>query len=447
MTGRVVLGARRLHLCAWGRVQGVFFHASTRRKALELGLSGQVWNREDGGVEAVVEGRGEEVEAFLAFFHRGPENARVDRVELDESAPTGEFEGFMSFVEQKSGVRGGKIRVGSLILAPLLLVGIASTTGCFSDRDALPVDERAVGSDYQEATAAGWRTVLMVSALASESCGWTPTLWDTASGGGPTSGDDDTASDDDSAVSLQADGETAEEAADLIFSDVLLGSLGVLLAPTFSQPDETYKWQARFDQWTFLGEDAAYGTVEVDVIFRDEDGDAVAPVYEDGGNDAITSMDVTVDADLTGDTGAAFQLSGTLNMSDLSHCPELSPQAAGLLTWTAVGLRDSHTFSVNGEDDDLGVGPIRWNLPHGNLPPAQGDPDALMRAFVTTWPDQGEIIDQGPGAVYKYSQAVCNDFSEQEGPVLVVETTVDEVDYTIDVNTWEPNLDLLISPE
>ncbi|HIE06662.1 MAG TPA: acylphosphatase, partial [Desulfarculaceae bacterium] len=35
---------KRLHIIVSGRVQGVWFRASTRDKALTLGLAGQVWN-------------------------------------------------------------------------------------------------------------------------------------------------------------------------------------------------------------------------------------------------------------------------------------------------------------------------------------------------------------------------------------------------------------------
>ena len=39
-----------------GKVQGVFFRASTRERALDLGLCGRAINLADGGVEVIAEG-------------------------------------------------------------------------------------------------------------------------------------------------------------------------------------------------------------------------------------------------------------------------------------------------------------------------------------------------------------------------------------------------------
>ena len=79
----------RVHVIVRGRVQGVFFRASTRSRALELGLAGWVRNRPDGSVEAVFEGPPEAVEAMTAFCREGPECARVDHVEAQRQEPEG----------------------------------------------------------------------------------------------------------------------------------------------------------------------------------------------------------------------------------------------------------------------------------------------------------------------------------------------------------------------
>lgn len=80
------------HIHVYGRVQGVFFRESMRQKALELGITGWVRNRADGHVEAMVQGAPENVERIIAWAHRGPERARVDRVEI--AAADGDFDGF-----------------------------------------------------------------------------------------------------------------------------------------------------------------------------------------------------------------------------------------------------------------------------------------------------------------------------------------------------------------
>ena len=42
-----------------GKVQGVFYRASAKEKAVALGVNGEVWNGTDGGVELVAEGEEE----------------------------------------------------------------------------------------------------------------------------------------------------------------------------------------------------------------------------------------------------------------------------------------------------------------------------------------------------------------------------------------------------
>jgi acylphosphatase len=63
-----------------GRVQGVFFRATTQEKARELGVRGWVANRPDGSVEAVFGGPPDRLGAMLLFCHRGPARADVERV-------------------------------------------------------------------------------------------------------------------------------------------------------------------------------------------------------------------------------------------------------------------------------------------------------------------------------------------------------------------------------
>ena len=85
----------RAHLIVKGRVQGVFFRASARRKAEELRLTGWVRNNPDGTVEAVVEGNTDMVEKFVNWCREGPPNARVAAVDVTRSGATGEFTHFI----------------------------------------------------------------------------------------------------------------------------------------------------------------------------------------------------------------------------------------------------------------------------------------------------------------------------------------------------------------
>ena len=76
-----------------GRVQGVFFRDTIRRRASERGVAGWVANRADGTVEAVLEGGRDAVEAMVRFAHEGPRGAEVERVEVIEEDPEG-LDGF-----------------------------------------------------------------------------------------------------------------------------------------------------------------------------------------------------------------------------------------------------------------------------------------------------------------------------------------------------------------
>lgn len=64
-----------------GKVQGVFFRASTREQARRLGLSGMARNLPDGRVEVIAAGEPEAIETLAGWLHHGPPQARVERVE------------------------------------------------------------------------------------------------------------------------------------------------------------------------------------------------------------------------------------------------------------------------------------------------------------------------------------------------------------------------------
>ncbi|MER2998705.1 acylphosphatase [Pontibacter populi] len=75
---------KRVAMRVHGKVQGVFFRASTQEKAQELGLTGFVQNEPDGTVYLEAEGNPETVKELEAWAHRGPERARVEKVEVQE---------------------------------------------------------------------------------------------------------------------------------------------------------------------------------------------------------------------------------------------------------------------------------------------------------------------------------------------------------------------------
>lgn len=66
-----------------GRVQGVWFRDSTRRRALQLGLSGSAVNLPDGSVEVIACGGDDAVTALCDWLWEGPPLARVRSVECE----------------------------------------------------------------------------------------------------------------------------------------------------------------------------------------------------------------------------------------------------------------------------------------------------------------------------------------------------------------------------
>ena len=72
-----------------GRVQGVFFRDTTRRRADASGVAGWVSNRPDGAVAAVFEGDSAAVDQLVDFCRSGPSRAEVESVDVVEEEPEG----------------------------------------------------------------------------------------------------------------------------------------------------------------------------------------------------------------------------------------------------------------------------------------------------------------------------------------------------------------------
>jgi len=82
-----------------GRVQGVFFRASTRQQALRLGLVGHAKNLPDGRVEVIAVGEAAALEALAQWLWQGPPAAEVRDVELvslDQESDIQTFGGFIT---------------------------------------------------------------------------------------------------------------------------------------------------------------------------------------------------------------------------------------------------------------------------------------------------------------------------------------------------------------
>ena len=70
-----------------GKVQGVWYRASTQEKARELGLTGYARNLGDGRVEVVACGGDEPLEALESWLWEGPPLAEVIEVLGEKTEP------------------------------------------------------------------------------------------------------------------------------------------------------------------------------------------------------------------------------------------------------------------------------------------------------------------------------------------------------------------------
>ena len=63
-----------------GKVQGVFYRQSTKKKAKELGVAGTVKNLINGDVEIIATGTPEQLDQLIQWCHQGPSKASVTKV-------------------------------------------------------------------------------------------------------------------------------------------------------------------------------------------------------------------------------------------------------------------------------------------------------------------------------------------------------------------------------
>jgi acylphosphatase len=83
-----------MHVIVTGRVQGVFFRARTKTMAESLNLTGWVRNLPDGSVEAIFEGRNEDIQAMVEWCKKGPSYAVVEDVQTSDKPFSGKYDRF-----------------------------------------------------------------------------------------------------------------------------------------------------------------------------------------------------------------------------------------------------------------------------------------------------------------------------------------------------------------
>lgn len=79
---------RRVHVVVTGAVQGVGYRYTLRLVAREAGVTGWVRNRQDGSVEAELEGASDRVDDVLAWMAEGPPGSDVADARVQDAEPT-----------------------------------------------------------------------------------------------------------------------------------------------------------------------------------------------------------------------------------------------------------------------------------------------------------------------------------------------------------------------
>jgi len=84
---------KTIRLTIKGKVQGVFYRATAKDIAVELGIKGWIRNLPDRNVEITATAPGDTLQKFIDWCKQGPPKARVDEVIVEELS-TVEFNGF-----------------------------------------------------------------------------------------------------------------------------------------------------------------------------------------------------------------------------------------------------------------------------------------------------------------------------------------------------------------
>lgn len=75
---------KSISIQVFGKVQGVWYRASTKKKAEELGVKGTVQNKSDGSVYIEVTGENSLLQSLVEWCKEGPQFAKVSSVEVHD---------------------------------------------------------------------------------------------------------------------------------------------------------------------------------------------------------------------------------------------------------------------------------------------------------------------------------------------------------------------------
>ncbi|MCO4293137.1 acylphosphatase [Solitalea sp. MAHUQ-68] len=93
---------KNLRITVKGKVQGVYYRASAKEVAEQLGLYGFVENQKDGSVYIEAEGLNEQLYQLVEWCKQGPSKAVVEKVDILE----GELKDFKTFEVRKKTIFG-----------------------------------------------------------------------------------------------------------------------------------------------------------------------------------------------------------------------------------------------------------------------------------------------------------------------------------------------------
>jgi len=84
---------KHININITGKVQGVFFRASTKAVADQMGVKGLVKNEKDGSVYIEAESNETTLQMFLEWCKEGPDKSIVENVEVKD----GELKNYRNF--------------------------------------------------------------------------------------------------------------------------------------------------------------------------------------------------------------------------------------------------------------------------------------------------------------------------------------------------------------
>lgn len=85
----------RRQFTVYGKVQGVWFRASTREQALALGLSGFASNLADGSVRVEAQGDKDALDHLEQWLRHGPPLAKVTKLVVEDIELSPTVSGFL----------------------------------------------------------------------------------------------------------------------------------------------------------------------------------------------------------------------------------------------------------------------------------------------------------------------------------------------------------------